>query len=78
MSAPIQGARLTVLIDPPAAPDDDVQYIGFAQPGTAQTDALWAILRLTRVGSDVAAVEWAEGTHLFVHVWADRATFTYA
>lgn len=67
-----------VLLDPPAAPADGVQYVGLAQPNTDTADAIWAIMRLTYVSSDLSEVLWASGTNQFVKVWDDRATYTYS
>lgn len=78
MSAPIQGARYKVLLDPPAAPATGVQYVGFAQPNTATAEDAWAILRLTFSSSNLSAVEWAAGTNQFVNVWDSRAGYTYS
>ena len=78
MSAPIQGARYKVLIDPAAAPATGVQYVGFAQPNTATSEDAWAIMRLTFSASDLAAVEWAAGTNRFANVWDDRAAASYS
>lgn len=78
MSAPIQGARYTVLIDPPTAPADGVQYVGFAQPNTLTAEDAWAIMRLTFVSSDISAVEWGNGTNRFANVWDNRAALTYS
>lgn len=78
MSAPIQGARYKVLIDPATAPSTGVQYIGYAQPNTATSEDAWAILRLTFSSDDVSALEWALGDNKFTNVWDDRATYTYS
>ncbi|MCI0346614.1 MAG: hypothetical protein L0221_14400 [Chloroflexi bacterium] len=78
MSAPIQGARYTVLIDPPTSPVSGVQYVGQAQPGSLTDDPVWAIMRLTYASSDLSAVEWAAGANKFNQVWDSRAALTYS
>ena len=78
MSAPIFGARLKVLIDPPAAPATGVQYVGYAQPGSETADSVWAITRLTYSSSDLAAAEWAAGSNKFDQVWDNRAALAYS
>lgn len=78
MSAPIQGAKYKVVIDPPVAPANGVQYVCFAQPNTSTAEDAWAILRLTYVSSEVSLVEWAQGTNHFTNVCDDRATYTYS
>lgn len=78
MSAPIIGAKYKILLDPPTAPADGVQYIGFAQPNTATAEDAWVVIRLTYVSSDLSAVEWAAGTNQFVNVWDSRAGYTYS
>lgn len=78
MSASIIGARHKVLLDPPTAPVNGIQYIGFAQPNTATAEDAWAILRLTYVASDLSEVLWASGTNQFTRVWDDRASYVYS
>ncbi len=78
MSAPIQGAKYTIHIDPAVPPANGVQYVGFAQPNTAESEDTWAILRLTYVTDEVQDVEWAQGTNHFTNVWDSRAGYTYS
>lgn len=78
MSAPLQGAKWKIRIDPPTAPADGFQYIGLAQPNIAEADAEWTIIRLTYVSSDISAVDWGEGTTRFIHAWDDRLTINYS
>lgn len=59
---------------------DQPVYIGWAEPGTAESAAGWKIARLTYDGlSRVTKVEWASGTATaYAFVWDDRATLTYS
>ena len=78
MSAPILGAKYTIHIDPPVAPADGVQYIGYAQPNTSEAEDAWAIFRITYATSEPADIEWAQGTNHFTNVWDNRAGYTYS
>lgn len=51
-------------------------YIGYAQPGTAKSDASWRIKKVSDTGTTVS-IEWAGGTAGFNNVWSDRASYTY-
>lgn len=53
-------------------------FRGEAKVGTADDEPLWRIRRI-EIGVDDDVVEkWAEGTDDFIHVWADRLTYTYS
>jgi hypothetical protein len=58
--------------------DGNVEYIGRAHPGTAQSAALWQIQKLTYSSGDPTDVKWAGGTAAFIHVWNNRASFSYS
>lgn len=51
-----------------------VTYVGYALPGSPQTDPVWQIKAISSLG----AVTWANGSGLFNSVWADRATLSYS
>ena len=53
-----------------------VTYVGTADPGTATSQPLWSIKRITEAGSQTT-VDWASGSPDAVHVWDDRASLTY-
>jgi hypothetical protein len=53
-------------------------YAGFALPGTLTSATGWAIRKMTAVGDNITATDWASGTTKFDKVWDDRATYTYS
>jgi hypothetical protein len=53
-----------------------VTYVGEASPGTASSQALWRIKRITDSGGQVS-IDWAGGVGTYVHVWNDRANLVY-
>lgn len=59
-----------------------VTYLGFCQPGTADTSAAkWAICRITVSGNTypyTETVEWANGLRNRNLVFDDYDTFTYS
>ena len=54
----------------------DTLYLGFAQIGTATDEEGWQIKRITKSGA-VTAIEFAEKTDEFIHIWDDREAYTY-
>lgn len=56
---------------------DSITYLGYADPGTSNADALWQIKRVTTTGDDLL-IEYADGDANFDNVWNDRATLSYS
>lgn len=53
-----------------------LSYYGFAQPGTAETEAKWRIFRLdTSAG---LKIDWADGDDNFDNIWINRASLLYS
>ena len=54
-------------------------YLGYAEPGTATTAAKWQIRKLTYDSAGaVTDIQFASGTNDFIHVWDNRATYSYS
>lgn len=54
-------------------------YVGYAVPGTATSAALWRVAQITFDASgNVIAVDFAEGDGGFVHIYDNRAGFSYS
>ena len=54
-------------------------YVGYAEPGTATSAALWRIVRITlNAAGDVTAAEFANGNRNFVSAFDDRAALSYS
>lgn len=53
-----------------------ITYIGWAKPGTAESDFSWRIMRVDE--SSGVAIEWAGGTRSFDKSWDNRASLTYS
>lgn len=65
---------MKVIIDKATA---DVNYFGFALPGTATSAAAWRIQKLTVTG-DISTFEWADGNGNLDNVWDARASLSYS
>jgi hypothetical protein len=52
---------------------DTLLYMGIAQIGSDLSEPVWQIRKITDTGFG-----WAESTDDFVHIWDDRATYTYS
>lgn len=59
--------------------DSDIFYIGWADPGTATSEASWRIQRFTETSNlfDIGG-EWADGNADFDNIWDDRETLSYS
>lgn len=49
-------------------------YIGEADPGSAEGDAVWRVKRMTNATTTIL---WADGDTNFDNVWTNRASLTY-
>ena len=60
---------------------DTVCYVGDAEEGSIEGDAVWRIKRITQTPNvqlgDNIVIDWAETSAAFDKVWADRLTYTY-
>lgn len=57
----------------------NVEYVGWAEPGTAKTASGWRIIKLTYDASgNVTDVQWADGDDAFDNVWNNRTTYSYS
>jgi len=57
---------------------DNPEYIGRAQPGTADSEAGWQIRKITYSGDDPTSVLFADGKNEYINVWDDRAGYSYS
>jgi hypothetical protein len=69
-----QSVPLTAIID---EVDADTTYIGLTKPGTAESSALWRIMKIVVVGT-VTSIKMADGDDLFNNIWDNRASLTYS
>lgn len=53
-----------------------VTYVGQALPGTAKSEALWRIKKITDSAGG-SSVDWASGSAAFNKVWDDRLSYVY-
>lgn len=53
------------------------QYIGTAPSGSLDSAPVWQLLRLTLSGTDVMAIDWADGDQTYDNVWNDRLSKVY-
>ena len=55
---------------------NNLEYVGYAQPGSATSASIWHILKLTYDGSDnLTRVQVAGDNPGYKYSWDDRATF---
>ena len=52
-------------------------YLGYANPGTLTSAALWAVKKVVETGGD-AVFTWADGDKEFDNIWDDRLSLTYS
>lgn len=51
-------------------------YIGFALPGSSQSDTVWKIKKINTVNP--ITIYWADSSTLYNKKWSDRTTYTYS
>jgi hypothetical protein len=57
---------------------DQPEYIGYAMPGVEDDAAGWQIRKNTWSGGGLlTATKYAGSDNGYIHVWDDRATYTY-
>lgn len=56
---------------------DNPVYMGFAQPGSKDSDAVWQIYKMKWTNNQMTHLRWANGDDEFTRVWDNRATYTY-
>ncbi len=57
----------------------NAEYIGYANPGVAETDNEWLIVKLTYDSSNLMTKKvFADGSKAFDKSWQDRAGYSYA
>jgi len=53
-------------------------YIGFAQPGTAEDETGWKIMKLTYdANSNMTQLDWANSDAEYDKIWDSRAGYSY-
>jgi prepilin-type processing-associated H-X9-DG protein len=77
------GARMIVGDEEPYAElfdwsGDELQYHGWAEPGTATSAAGWRIAKYAWSAGNLVNILWADGNLDFDNVWDDRASLSYA
>jgi len=58
--------------------DSQLQFQGFAEPGSATSGNLWQIREFTYSSGNLITILWADGNQLFDNVWDDRAALSYS
>ena len=53
-------------------------YVGYAVPGTLQSEKKWLITKITYSGTIVTKTEFANGDSNFDKEWDERTTYTYS
>ena len=71
------GAQLITRISYNA--NQDIEYVGYAAPGSATDEDVWKIKNLVYdVNDNVEQVIFAEGTRKFDKIWNNRADYNYS
>ena len=52
------------------------EYFGWALPGTAYTDAMWKVMRITYTGTHFV-IEWADGNQNFDNIIYNYESLSY-
>ena len=57
----------------------DIEYVGYAAPGSATSVTVWKIIKIIYDGNDnIVQVLFAGGTRKFDKEWDERATYSYS
>jgi len=71
------GAQLITKISYDA--NQNIEYIGYAAPGSATSEGVWKIINLTYdMNDNIESVIFAEGDRKFTKTWDNRADYTYS
>lgn len=71
------GAQLITQISYDA--DQNIEYVGYAAPGSNTDESVWKIINLTYdINDNVESLIFAEGTRKFDKAWDNRADYTYS
>lgn len=54
------------------------EYIGYALPGTSQSQAKWCIKKHTYGAGGVTDIQFASGNANFDKIWTDRAGYSFS
>ena len=58
--------------------DQTIAWIGESAPGSATSEAVWRIKRVTFTGDESdSTTEWANGSGDFTQIWDDHLSLTY-
>jgi hypothetical protein len=57
---------------------DNISYIGEAQPGSAESASVWRIKKLIQAPDGDVSVLYANGSATFDQVWDDRLSLSYS
>jgi hypothetical protein len=66
---------LTTRVD--TTSESDVIYIGSASPGSATSEAVWQIIKITISSGDVSII-YANGEKNFNNIWDSRTGLSYS
>lgn len=59
--------------------NQDIEYVGYAAPGSSTGDVVWKIIKIIYDGNDnIVQVHFAEGTRKFDKEWDNRAGYSYS
>jgi len=80
MSIPLTppGRRTSQIVNIENDVDGNPLYVGWAAPGSTDSDASWLIIQIGYSGGYVVSVRFAEGEAEYRHVWDDRASLSYS
>jgi hypothetical protein len=54
-----------------------IEYIGYANPGSAEGDLVWQIRKMVYTGTSITQTNFADGSRSFEKSWTSRASYTY-
>lgn len=73
----VESFGLTKRLDYTGGPGGSPVYVGWALPGTEESDTAWKIAKFEYSGTDLVSQIWADGDTKFDNVWANRASLVY-
>ncbi len=56
----------------------NLEYLGWAAPGSSKAAAVWAIVKYTYTGATITDKQWAGGAATFDQIWDNRTGLTYS
>lgn len=70
------GLGETIVLDYSAA--GELIYLGSAVKGSAKSNPVWAIKKLTYTSGNLTDIQWAGGSTAMTNIWDNRVSLSYS